>query len=211
MQLYVSVPVASFRVAQAREYWESYPCPPPSTVYGMLLSVVGEEDRLRHAGAEIAIATLGHPERSRVLRTVWRLKDKKKESGQGNNRRPDFTELLTGVRFCVWVRPGKAESSSPALVHRLASAIEAPAQVVRFGGVALGESTFLVDELRPWRDGDPAEGSYLLVAARGNLTLPVWPDHVGSRQTRWECYQKSPAGLIGKPPDAAWTVIRPVG
>src|ERR1035441_4279542 len=134
MQLYVSVPVASFRVAQAHEYWESYPCPPPSSVYGMLLSVVGEEDRLRHAGAEIAIATLGHPERSKVLRTVWRLKDKKKGSGQGNNRRPDFAELLTGVRFCVWVRPGRAEAP-PGLAHRLAAAIEGPAQVVRFGGV----------------------------------------------------------------------------
>jgi CRISPR-associated protein Cas5t len=210
MQLYVSVPVASFRVAQAREYWESYPCPPPATVYGMLLSVVGEEDRLRHAGAEIAIATLGHPERSKVLRTVWRLKEKKNGSGQGSNRRPDFTELLTGVRFCVWVRPGQTEAS-PALAHRLASAIEDPTQVVRFGGIALGESTFLVDELRPWREGDPSEGAYLLVAAKGNLTLPVWPDHVGSRQTRWESYQKSPAGLIGNPPDAAWTVIRPLG
>jgi CRISPR-associated protein Cas5t len=77
MKLYITVPVASFRIAQAREYWESYPCAPPSTVYGMLLSAVGEENRLAHIGSEIAIAILQRPERSRVLRTTWRLKDKK--------------------------------------------------------------------------------------------------------------------------------------
>jgi CRISPR-associated protein Cas5t len=210
MQLYVSVPIAAFRIAHAREYWESYPCPPPSTVYGMLLSVIGEENRLRHAGAEIAIATLGKPDRSRVLRTMWRLKDKKKHPGQGNNRRPDFMELLTQVHFCVWVRPGKAELAAPSLTQRLAAAIEDPAQVTRFGGLALGESTFLVDEFRPWRQSDPADGCYLLLTLGGDLTLPVWPDHVGSRLTRWECYQRSPAGVIGNPPDEAWTAIGPL-
>src|SRR6202044_1447868 len=41
-RVFVSAPVASFRVPQAREYWETLPCPPPATVYGMLLSAVGE-------------------------------------------------------------------------------------------------------------------------------------------------------------------------
>ena len=43
--VYICAPVASFRVPRAREYFETFPCPPPSTVYGMLLSMVGEVNR----------------------------------------------------------------------------------------------------------------------------------------------------------------------
>ena len=39
LALYLSAPVASFRVPQAREYLETFPCPPPATVYGALLSL----------------------------------------------------------------------------------------------------------------------------------------------------------------------------
>ncbi|MEL6442223.1 MAG: hypothetical protein AAFQ80_23625 [Cyanobacteria bacterium J06621_8] len=41
----------------------------------------------------------------------------------------------------------------------------------------------------------------------GNITLPYWVDHVGSRGTRWQRYcleeldQKTP-------PDNSWTVIQ---
>lgn len=36
----VQVPYASFRKSYARSFAESYPFPPPATVYGMLLSLV---------------------------------------------------------------------------------------------------------------------------------------------------------------------------
>ena len=85
--LFVSVPVAGFRVAQAREYWETYPTPPPSTVYGMLLSLVGESDRLAHQGAEIGLAVVSKPEISVVLRTLWRVKKKQIVPGLGENER----------------------------------------------------------------------------------------------------------------------------
>src|SRR5438094_231737 len=117
--LYVSVPIASFRVPQAREYFETLPCPPPSTVYGMLLSLVGEPDRLRHIGAEIAIAVLSRPERSVVLRTLWRVKTKKHGPGIGENKRPDFQELLSGVQLAIWVRPGSEEALAPHLADRV--------------------------------------------------------------------------------------------
>ena len=61
--LYVSVPVTCFRAPYARTYAESLPVPAPSTVYGMLLSLVGEREREKHAGADIAIALLSQPER----------------------------------------------------------------------------------------------------------------------------------------------------
>ncbi len=104
--LYVSVPVACFRVPRAREYFETFPCPPPATAYGMLLSLVGEVDRRAHEGAEIAIAMLSEPEYSTVLRTMWRVRFGNVPLGLGSNRRPDFQELLTNVRLAVWVRRG---------------------------------------------------------------------------------------------------------
>ena len=73
--LRVEAPLVSFRNPHAREYAETYRVPPPSTVYGMLLSMVGEERRVRHSGARLALAVLGEPTVSTVLRTVWRVKN----------------------------------------------------------------------------------------------------------------------------------------
>lgn len=213
LRLFVSVPVAGFRVAYAREYWESYPCPPPSTVYGMLLSLVGETDRLEHRGAELALAVLSHPHRSVVLRTLWRVKDKKTGPGLGANARPDFQELLTDIRLSVWVRKGKEEiGMKRSLKGRLESAFSDPAGVSRFGALALGESTHLVDEIRPWWEGDPRQGR-LLVQDReaGTLTLPIWPDHVGAKGTRWDRFRLEPvADLPASPEEAAWVAVTPL-
>src|SRR2546426_966838 len=109
--LYVSIPIACFRVPRAREYFETFPCPPPSTVYGMLLSMVGEINRRAHEGAEIAIALLSEPHYSVVLRTLWRVKAKNAGPGLGNNRRPDFQEILSDTRLAVWIRKGTREKS----------------------------------------------------------------------------------------------------
>lgn len=207
--LYVSVPIAGFRVAQAREYWETYPCPPPSTVYGMLLSLVGEPNRLVHLGAEVAVALLSEPYRSVVLRTLWRVKDPKVGPGLGNNKRPDFQELLSGIHLFVWVRQGANERTTPSLTARVAAALNAPADVMRFGGLCLGESTHLVDEIRPWRQGDPATGRVLLADKQGDLTLPIWPDHVGSQGTRWGQFKLNEMALHDRLPEPAWTTINP--
>ena len=57
----------------------------------------------------------------------------------------------------------------------------------RYGGLCLGESTHLVDEVRsypvPGRDGS-GEGLAFLEEPVGRLSLPVWVDHVGSAGTR---------------------------
>jgi CRISPR-associated protein Cas5t len=208
-RLYVSVPVAGFRVAQAREYWETYPCPPPSTVYGMLLSLVGEENRLVHCGAEVAIGLLSDPSRSAVLRTLWRVKDAKVGPGLANNKRPDYQELLSNIRLSVWVRQGTNEKASTSLAERLAVAFDTPANVHRFGGLSLGESTHLVDDIRHWRQGDPAKGLMLLADDQGDLSLPIWPDHVGSQGTRWGQFKLTDMVLGDQPPDHAWTTICP--
>lgn len=204
--LYISVPVASFRVPRAREYFETLPCPPPSTVYGMLLSLVGETNRLAHEGAEIAIALVSQPEYSVVLRTLWRVKSRKHGLGQGENKRPDFQELLTGIVLAVWVRPGRGENS-PTLYERVQAAFVNPASVGRFGGLSLGESTHLVDEVRPFRRNDATSGRLLVVRRDGDLSLPVWPDHVGSVDTRWEQFRLEEAPISEVPPDSAWVKI----
>ena len=207
--LYVSVPVGCFRVAQAREYFETYPCPPPSTVYGMLLSLVGEQNRLRHAGAEVAVGLLSEPDRSVVLRTLWRIKDKKKPMGTDQNKRPDFQELLTDVRLVAGVRAGE-EADFP-LAKRVRRSLDDPSLVLRFGGLSLGESTHMVDELRPWRSDDGETARVLMNSPEGDLSMPVWPDHVGSRGTRWGQFRLRDADVSAGFPKEAWTQIRPPG
>ena len=212
LHLYVSVPVAGFRVAQAREYWETYPVPPPSTVYGMLLSMVGESNRLVHRGVQIAIALVSAPDRSVVLRTLWRVKSAKLGPGQGNNACPGYQELLTNVCLSVWICDGGDDRGSPTLFARVKSALAAPPSVSRFGGLALGESTHLVNEVRLWRNGDPVRGQLLAVSPSGDLSLPVWPDHVGSKGTRWGQFTLREDSVVDGDhvPDEGWVCMQPV-
>jgi CRISPR-associated protein Cas5t len=202
--LYVSVPVACFRVPRAREYFETFPCPPPATVYGMLLSLVGEVDRRAHEGAEIAVAMLSEPEYSTVLRTLWRIKSKDEGPGLGTNRRPDFQELLTDVRLAVWVRRGEAEPAGISLAERVRCVLDTPSHVTRFGGLSLGESTHMVDEVSPLRHGESC-GRVLVTDLDGDLSLPIWVDHVGSR-TRWGQYRLREMRLVELPHES-WVVI----
>jgi CRISPR-associated protein Cas5t len=207
--LYISVPISCFRVPHAKEYFETFPCPPPSTIYGMLLSMVGEVNRREHEGAEIAIALLSEPSYSVVLRTLWRVKDPKQGPGLGNNRRPDFQELLTGTRLATWIRRGATEQASTSLASRVQEALQLPSRVSRFGGLSLGESTHLVDEIAMLNNAG-LKGRLLKAEDDGDLSLPIWPDHVGS-VTRWGQYRLSDEAEITNDVvdhDSAWTVIR---
>ena len=203
--IYVSVPIACFRVPRAREYFETFPCPPPSTVYGMLLSLIGEEDRRMYEGAEIAIGLLSEPDYSVVLRTMWRVKSKEVGLGQGNNHRPDFQELLTNIRLAIWIRPGKREESTLSLAIRVQSALGDPKSITRFSGLSLGESTHLVDEVR-LLDQKSQTIHLLINNVDGDLALPIWPDHVGSITT-WGQYSLLKVNLNDELPDVAWTAI----
>lgn len=206
--LYVSVPIACFRVPRAREYFETFPCPPPATVYGMLLSMIGEVNRRVHEGTEIAIALLSEPGYSVVLRTVWRVKDRKEGPGLGNNRRPDYQELLTDTRLAVWIREGDKENAPKSLTARVTQAMNAPDTISRFGGLSLGESTHLIDEIKSLKD-ESIRGRLLLADEEGDLSLPIWPDHVGS-STRWGQYRLSNQIAIDSASldqQSAWTVI----
>lgn len=191
--LYVSVPIASFRRGAAREYWETLPLPPPSTVYGFLLSMVGETDRDRHVGARCTAGVIGQPDQSTVLRKLWRVKDKKLGLGNGANVRPDYQELLTNVRLVIWLdssdeKPSE-EPDGKTLEDRVAASLtdDGRRSIQRFGGLSLGESTHMVDEVMPIErapDLDDESVRLFLLDKSGNFTLPVWVDHVGSKGTR---------------------------
>lgn len=207
--LYVSVPVACFRVPRAVEYFETFPVPPPATVYGMLLSMCGEVNRRVHEGAQVAIALLAEPSYSAVLRMMWRVKTNKRGLGLGNNRSPDYQELLTGVQFAVWIRTGPTESADVPLTSRVRTALATPDQVHRFGGLSLGESTHLVDEIKELGD-QIFKGRLLMAQDEGDLSLPIWPDHVGSN-TQWGQYRLLDEKEITSAEldnESAWTVIR---
>ena len=183
--VYVTVPVACFRKGLAREYLETEPLPPPSTCYGFLLSLVGETDRYRHIGCRIAPVLIGRPEKSTILRTVWRTKSRKLRMGDGNNRTPAQQELLTGVQLVLWLDSADEKEAGPSLEQRVESALTRPAMLERFGGLSLGESTHLVDEVKLFPGSAEETGLIFVCTDRGRLTLPVWVDHVGSQGTRY--------------------------
>ena len=102
ISLLVSVPICSFRKPYAREFFETERIPPPATVYGFLLSLVGEEDRHAYVGTRLAMAMVEEPSVSTILRTTWRIKSKL-PPGIGNNKKPDYQEVLTGLQVYVCV------------------------------------------------------------------------------------------------------------
>ena len=132
--LYVSVPVACFRKGLAREYLETEQIPPPSTCYGFLLSLVGETRRARPAGCRVAPGLFGQPSQSVVLRTVWRVK--KTPLGSSGNTRPDYQQLLTGIKALIWLdSTDEPRENVPTLEERVTSALQSPHAISRFGGL----------------------------------------------------------------------------
>lgn len=205
--LRVTTPVCSFRKGYAREYLETEEVPPPSTVYGFLLALVGEEDRHAYVGTRIAYALFAVLELSTVLRTVWRVKALKDKAGKpqppgvGTNRRPDFQEILTGLDVAIWVAGGP-------LAERLRGAGRSPADVRRFGGLSLGESRDLVNDIWWEPDLTGLNCKWLTRDPEGDLPLPVWVDHVGSKGTVWEQCRLVEGPPEAPPPDSPrWMTI----
>jgi CRISPR-associated protein Cas5t len=206
--IYVTVPIACFRKGLAREYLETEQLPPPSTCYGFLLSLVGEQHRERHVGCRIAPVLLNSPEVSVVLRTVWRVK--KAPLGSGGNTRPDFQQLLAPVELALWLDSSEEMDRTSGLEERVRGGLTNPASVVRFGGLSLGESTHLVDEVQlldRYLQGartsarKHAHGQIFLLAGCGRVTLPVWVDHVGSAGTRHVTGDLVREWPVGREPD----------
>lgn len=195
--LRVTVPIACFRKGLAREYLETEPLPPPATCYGFLLSFVGETDRRRHIGCRVGPSLLNQPSQSVVLRTVWRVK--KTPLGSPGNTRPDYQQLLSPVELVIWLDSSDEAGDGERLETRVERALSTPEQINRFGGLSLGESTHLVNDVSRFDDDEKRSGKAFLLHDRGRLTLPVWVDHVGSAGTRYVTGNLVTAPLVAPP------------
>lgn len=214
--LYVEAPYASFRKSYARSFAETYPLPPPATVYGMLLSLVGERFRKRHEGVRLAFAYKRAPLIATTLRKLSRFKYgvPSKQSKLGNA--PDFVETLCGLEFLCWVDSSKEAASREdatginTLEERIVEALQSPASVNRYGVLCLGLSDDAVNDVSLCKQVND-EWHRLLLKDTGAIELPVWVDHVGAAKTRWRRYElERPATVPSKAPGEdgwEWTEI----
>ncbi len=141
LRLLVEVPISAFRPYESREYQDTYPVPSPSSVYGMLLSLCGirRKEIPRHRGAAMLLAVESVPTRCKVFRKLRR-------GTELGDIRPDYQDLLLGLRLWLWLADGH-DAALPKLPVRVIAAIRKPESVDRFGGLSLGESSYLVDRI----------------------------------------------------------------
>lgn len=200
IMLHVEAPYASFRKSFARSFAETYPLPPPATVYGMLLSLVGEHFRERHEGVRLALAYKRMPRIGTTLRKLSRFKygtieNYRKLLKEGKDtRQVDFIETLCGIEFLCWVDSTQEKTNddgSPKgdnLERRLLTALRSPHEVERRGVLCLGLSDDAVNDVSLCEKSE-GEWHRLLPSDTGSLELPVWVDHVGAANTRWRRYE----------------------
>lgn len=226
----VQVPYASFRKSYARSFAETYALPPPATVYGMLLSLVGERYRVRHVGVGLALAfkcqledengtvdtrtseTCGRTCLPLVATNVRKLSRFKygvvTKDKIASGHKLDFVETLSGIDFLCWIdssleKRGSGSlstSDSRTLEERVAEAIREPDKVDRYGVLSLGLSDDAVNSVSLC---DRFEGDWhrLLPSDIGSIELPIWVDHVGAAYTRWQRFElEEKASPITKSP-----------
>jgi len=185
MQLYLDCPCTSFPRSFARDYKETYGYPPPSTVYGLLLSLVGEVDMEAHRGVKIAIGMIGDdPPISRIVRKQRHHKFSKTHMGtypSSKFSKPNHQELLTDLQVVVQINSDQ-ETATVKLAERVEIALSTPAQITRFGGLSLGESWAMVNGIRPYRETDGVI-RWLVKDKRGLISLPIWIDRKTTQGT----------------------------
>lgn len=182
--LRLSVPIACWRRGAAREFLETEPLPPPATAYGALLAMVGEVDRDRHVGCAITTGIIGQPARSTVLRTLWRVKDRHAGLGLGSNASPDIQELIIQSEVLIFCDSSGEVNPPLTLEQRVRNALSHPEEIERFGGWSLGESTHLINDVWLQAPQLPPESRIFVKDEEGDLTMPVWVDHVGAKGSR---------------------------
>lgn len=200
--IHVECPYASFRKSFARSYAETYVLPPPATVYGMLLSLVGEWQRRWHVGVKLAFAHARLPRVATTLRKLSRYKYgvAKKQEKLGNA--PDYVETLCGVDFLCFIDSVDERCTGPTLEVRVTQAIRTPEQVSRRGVVSIGLSDDAVDSIRLVDESaPPSVWCWMSPADSGRFELPVWVDHVGAQYTRWRRFDLDdvPLPIVTRP------------
>ena len=183
--LYIDCPCTSFPRSFARDYKETYLYPPPATIYGFVLSLVGEADLKAHLGVKLAMGIIDKkPAISRILRKQRHHKFSKKHMGTyppSQYSKPNFQELLTDVKVVIKLDSSQ-ESAKIKLDERVTIALSSPEQITRFGGLSLGESWALINGIRPYRETD-GKINWLSKDCRGLISLPVWINRQNQRGT----------------------------
>jgi CRISPR-associated protein Cas5t len=165
----------------------------------MLLSLVGvqREHKELHRGAAIALAVDKLPQQSTVLRKLRRGKSL-------DDTRPDYQDLLIDLKLWVWLGAGQ-ESGSPTLADKVERALSNPNSVTRFGGLSLGESSYLVNTIGQKEPPDQ-DGLFLQPDAKGFYSLPVWIDYRDAMNSRSMRFALVPRQLRSGP-DECWVEI----
>jgi CRISPR-associated protein Cas5t len=196
MQLYLECPCSSFPRSFARDFKETYLYPPPSTIYGMLLSLVGEMDMKAHIGVKIAIGIIGADSPiSRIVRKQRHHKFSKSHAGTyptSQFSKPNHQELLTDLKIAIAI-DSNSEMATVKLSEQITIALSTPSQVSRFGGLSLGESWCLVNGVRVYRESD-GEVRWLVRDRRGLIGLPIWID----RSTTQGTFERFSLGEFGE-------------
>lgn len=224
VSLYIHVPYASFRKSYARSFAETYPLPPPSTVYGMLLSLVGERFRRRHSGVRMAFAYKCRPHDEickgqclpPVATTLRKLSRFKYGVGGKEGAKPDYVETLCGIRFLCLVDSSResagesmtdnANNALAGLEDRIKEALELPEKITRSGVLSLGLSDDAVNDLHLCAKPN-GKWHRLLPSETGSIELPIWVDHTGSAWTRWQRFEfeGTASPITGSPDSSDWT------
>jgi len=213
LTLFIDIPFSGFRPVWSREYQDTYPVPPPSTIYNMLLSLIGidwnKKDKYR--GIQIALAIQGErePEIAHIFRKFRRIPQSgKKEPDPYTSRRPDFQDLLLWLKCWIWIKDFAKDDSFTTLIKD-ALTPSTRGKINRYGGLSLGESSHLINEISLMEPSD--NGRYLIIDPDGYLTLPVWVHHerCPNDQTVLKRFKLSdPTRLSINPPENAWIEIK---
>ncbi|WP_413168012.1 CRISPR-associated protein Cas5 [Capilliphycus salinus ALCB114379] len=143
LKLKISAPFATFTPPESREYFSTYSEPPESTVYGCLLSFIGETDPEKHRSSKLKINLTSAPQKAKVIRKIFRFKVKN-QLNHPTNKSLDYQEILCGVEFEVII-DSKEDPNN--LEERLRNAIAHPETIDRFGALSLGHSCDLIDDV----------------------------------------------------------------
>jgi len=208
--------MTGLRPMWAREYQETYPAPPPSTVYGMLLSLVGVErkDKDKHIGLRVALALAENTEESlwqrrekgRIFRKFRRVPQTDKNADPLARRRPDYQELLLGLEFWLWVDDSRASHPLCGEIRKVLDP-EKRGEIVRHSALCLGESSHMINEVTAERPH--GKGRFVSPCEKGFLSMPVWSDHKNDQPTVCRFEIREPEELPDNPPANCWITIAP--
>lgn len=225
MFLLLKAPFASFRPFQSGSYRSTTPVPSPSAIYGILLNLVGIEQRTARdepitlikddlPSMEIAIA-IPNGSRSETAVLSQQLHNypvgssgkelAKKTYGNKYWIAPVRREVLVNLQFIVGV---KADDH---LCDRIIRGLNGELDESRYGLPFAGDNNFLFDDIQvveqpsfarwycPFQDNIPPN--------RGICRLTTWIDRADNTKTQIQVF--SPTEFVFEPPKSAWISLPP--